>query len=430
MLMARYSESRESCDEAISIARAVGARAEEGHALNTLGCDLGYLGDPAAAVEHLSRAREIAAEVGDLDDLARAYLNLSELLARPLNRLDEALALAREGIELSLRVGLAGDYGVSLQATAADVLFGLGRWDEAGALLHDAATFHPIEMAAIDLHQVSAKLSVGLGAFAAAVEHIEGARRMMTKTVDPQYQAELRAREAELALWLGRPADARAAALAGLDELVGTDDVWFAGPLLWLALRADPDGHTDDLVEQARALGGTRFTPAVTSAYARLCEAEVARGEPGPWQSTAEAWEQLGHPFPATYARWRQAEALLARRRAKEGAAVLVAAHAAAERLGAAPLVHELTLLARRGRVDLALAPAAEPDEPGAHVGLTRREREVLDLLSEGLTNREIGASLFVTEKTAGAHVSNVLAKLRVRSRLEAVNAARRLGLV
>ena len=81
------------------------------------------------------RAREIAAEVGDLDDLARAYLNLSELLARPLNRLDEALALAREGIELSRRVGLAGDYGVSLQTTAADVLFGLGRWDDAARVL-------------------------------------------------------------------------------------------------------------------------------------------------------------------------------------------------------------------------------------------------------------------------------------------------------
>jgi DNA-binding NarL/FixJ family response regulator len=80
--------------------------------------------------------------------------------------------------------------------------------------------------------------------------------------------------------------------------------------------------------------------------------------------------------------------------------------------------------------VDLAAEPAAEPEAPGAHLGLTRREREVLDLLSEGLTNREIGQSLFVTEKTAGAHVSNVLAKLRVRSRLEAVNAARRLGLV
>ena len=138
------------------------------------------------------QAREIAEEVGDLDDLARAYLNLSELLARPLNRLDEALELAREGIELSRRVGLAGDYGVSLQTNAADVLFGLGRWDEAEALLTDAEERNPIEMAAIDVHQVCAKLHVGRGSYDEAVEHLDAARRLMIKTVDPQYQAPLR----------------------------------------------------------------------------------------------------------------------------------------------------------------------------------------------------------------------------------------------
>ena len=57
MLLSRHRESRACCEEAIAIARAVGARAEEGHALNTLGCDLGYLGDPAAAVAHLVQAR-------------------------------------------------------------------------------------------------------------------------------------------------------------------------------------------------------------------------------------------------------------------------------------------------------------------------------------------------------------------------------------
>jgi DNA-binding NarL/FixJ family response regulator len=62
--------------------------------------------------------------------------------------------------------------------------------------------------------------------------------------------------------------------------------------------------------------------------------------------------------------------------------------------------------------------------------GLTRREREVLGLVAEGLTNREIAQTLFVTEKTAGAHVSSILSKMRVRSRLEAATAAQRLGLL
>ena len=64
-------------------------------------------------------------------------------------------------------------------------------------------------------------------------------------------------------------------------------------------------------------------------------------------------------------------------------------------------------------------------------IGKTRllRELTVLSLVAEGHTNREIGASLFISEKTASVHVSRILAKLSVRSRVEAATAAHRLGL-
>ena len=64
------------------------------------------------------------------------------------------------------------------------------------------------------------------------------------------------------------------------------------------------------------------------------------------------------------------------------------------------------------------------------HLGLTKRERAVLALVAEGHTNREIGATLFISEKTARVHVSRILAKLGVRSRVEAATTAHRLGLV
>jgi len=64
-----------------------------------------------------------------------------------------------------------------------------------------------------------------------------------------------------------------------------------------------------------------------------------------------------------------------------------------------------------------------------ASLGLTRREAEVLALLAEGRTNRQIGQALFITEKTASLHVSHILAKLGVAGRGEAAAVAHRLGL-
>jgi DNA-binding NarL/FixJ family response regulator len=87
-----------------------------------------------------------------------------------------------------------------------------------------------------------------------------------------------------------------------------------------------------------------------------------------------------------------------------------------------------------RGRLVLAdgdgdlpapVAAAAQEDP----FGLTPRERQVLVLVAEGRTNREIGDSLFMAEKTASVHVSRILAKLDVRSRTEAAAVAHRLGL-
>jgi len=62
-------------------------------------------------------------------------------------------------------------------------------------------------------------------------------------------------------------------------------------------------------------------------------------------------------------------------------------------------------------------------------LGLTRRETEVLVLLTEGRTNRQVGRALFITEKTASVHVSRILAKLGVTGRGDAAAIAHRLGL-
>src|SRR5439155_22545337 len=61
--------------------------------------------------------------------------------------------------------------------------------------------------------------------------------------------------------------------------------------------------------------------------------------------------------------------------------------------------------------------------------GLSPREKEVLYLIAQGRTNREIGERLFISQKTVGVHVGNILAKLDVSGRVEAAAVAIRLGL-
>jgi DNA-binding CsgD family transcriptional regulator len=94
----------------------------------------------------------------------------------------------------------------------------------------------------------------------------------------------------------------------------------------------------------------------------------------------------------------------------------------------------ELELLAQRGRLrlDEPAKPTAAPKallSLATSLGLTRREVEVLTLVAASRTNRQIGQELFITPKTAGVHVSRILAKLGVASRGEAAAVAHRLGL-
>jgi DNA-binding CsgD family transcriptional regulator/tetratricopeptide (TPR) repeat protein len=450
MLVDRHEEAMASCVEAIAIAGRVGARAEEGHARNTLGLVQTYLGNPEEGVANLRESLRIAEEVGDVDDLCRAYLNLSDCLAGPLNLLEEALQLALEGAALSQRHGTASDYGVSIQSNAAMTLIRLGRFRDAQAILRDAESRNPSEIAAADLRLTQARLEVCSGAFAEAAAHI-GTVRRMNNVLDPPYDAPLRAMEAEIALWQGRPIDALTTVAAGLAHV---DSPWLAAPLVWLGLWAHVDVaaaprragaevaptsagalNAADLLERARGLlAGARSPTEVTRGYVALCEAEAARlsraGALEPWGEAAAAWASCRQAYLGVYAQLRQAEALLVRRQSRDGSAVLRRAYEAAGELGADHLRHELALLAQRARIELSPASDHATDVPADdRTGLTARQLEVLALIAEGQTNREIAETLFITEKTAGAHVSSILARLGVRSRVEAATTAHRLGI-
>jgi DNA-binding CsgD family transcriptional regulator len=215
---------------------------------------------------------------------------------------------------------------------------------------------------------------------------------------------------------------------------------------------ADP-AEAERAIERAAALGarlGGRIRdwrgapPPRTAAHLAQVEAELSRmrdeRDPEPWRQLARRWTELGYALDAAYSWMRAAEALMlagaARAKAEEP---LRAAIAAARGAGAIRLVAEIEGLARRARLSLGSVDAEgdrEPelaDDPAraalASRGLTDREVEVLELVSQGMTNRQIGEALFISEKTASVHVSHILGKLEVRRRVEAATLAHELGL-
>ena len=135
----------------------------------------------------------------------------------------------------------------------------------------------------------------------------------------------------------------------------------------------------------------------------------------------------LAEPYGAYIAlepRLELAEELLAHGAREEGRELLVSCWTDAHDLGTRGLEQRAIRLAIRSRVPL---PGSTTIRPGPLSRLTPREQEVLDLVSAGATNKAIASTLFISEKTASVHVSNVLAKLGVANRGAAAALARDL---
>ena len=183
----------------------------------------------------------------------------------------------------------------------------------------------------------------------------------------------------------------------------------------------------------AAAAAAEGSAPPQVLADLELVEAELARLEglerPEPWRAAGDSNERIGNRIALAYARMREAEAVVESGGDRPHAATcLREAHEIALDCGADPLREACEGLARRARIDL--GGESEPAEGASDpFGLTPREREVLELVAAGRTNRQIGQALFMSEKTASVHVSRILAKLEVTSRGEAGAVAHKLGL-
>ena len=445
MLDGRFIESVEAARKALDVTLAAGMRWAEGHARNTLGFSLAMTGEVEAGAEQLREAIRIARERDNLPDLADAYVNYSDML-NVVGRSDEALAVAREGREA---VGDRRPIALMwLDCQLSEFAYDIGDWEASEASLPDPHRWTGVHTR-VNINLRRAHLLMGRGEHDEAREVLAELEELAAESSEPQFVGPVAVLTAELRRREGDLDRAREAIDRGLDRMeFCTDDaarvsaVAAAGVTVEAeaAQRArdlgDADAETaavrrvDDLLSRVAA-AAVRTRP-IEGALLLSSRAEAGRagGRPDPaaFARAAQAWLDVGRPEPAAVMRWREAEAHIGAGDREAATAAACAADEIAIRLGAAWLRGEVEGLAARARLVLAVdhedEPEEEEDEDG--FGLTSRERQVLALVAEGATNREIGAQLFMAEKTASVHVSRILSKLNVRTRTEAAAVAHR----
>ena len=465
----RYEEARALCERAIALGEAAEAPSEVRRIRNTYGVALAFLGDIEVGLEQLRAARarvveRTAASVvrprpSRISEVVRGYADLAALLGRA-GRADEVADVLMEGARLARELGVQATWGNTLEIHGALGRFQLGEWDEADRMTRRLLNARVRGPAAAWLHLVRVRLEMGRGSFDDAAVHLEAAHVVVPTTADPTLVGELAATTAELALWRGRLTDARTAVDEALSRLHAGQDQLPVVRLCWLGIRAEAEratvarvrrapGELAEAIETAGALRAeaiavertleprARLAPRELRLYPALVDAEWGRAtdtdDPERWAVARDRAAELRDPWLSAYAGWREAEARLADRGTRGQAEdALRRAFESATELGALPILGEIEALARRGRIDLTPDAPEQPTpaRPADRFGLTTRELEVLALVAEGRTNRQIADELFITEKTAGHHVSNLLAKLDAATRVEAAAIAHRLGLI
>ena len=407
--------------------------------------------DPVAVRARLDEALVRARRSGNVDVEMRVLHNLATV-AFEAGGIAETLEWTRRGTRRARELGAEWSYYPAelrhLQVTA---LYMTGDWDES---LAEADVLARVPEMSAHVRADGLLVLVGRGD-PSARERIEWAR-----TLIPRLSAHIlldlvtAGSDIDLAGWEGDPQRALEVALAADRRLrqEWSDDHLGVLRLAGTALAPVGDAAADarrtgneaalerwreagrQLLDAARSAvevyernyGATMGVEALAWQARVVAEAARVRGE-----ATVELWREaveafgFGHVYEQARSRRRLVETLLATGDRAEAAKEARLAHEVAVRLGATPLRTALEGLIRRGRLDVAGVRTVE-----VSAVMTPREAEVLRLLAQGRTNRQIGSELYISEKTASVHVSNILAKLGANGRTEAVAIAAQRGLL
>ncbi|PFG43637.1 putative ATPase [Isoptericola jiangsuensis] len=421
MLDGDHVTAVDASDRGLVAARAAGDRALEAVLFNTRGVARVDGGD-LDGVADLEESRRLAGD--DWDAMSRFHTNMSDQHLK-LGEFEQARALAADGADGARERGAGWGIRAMLEGNVAEALIGLGRWDEAAAWYERSVPLVAPSQFAVYLTERWTWLTLWRGDVEAAQAMGRRYRTpwMRHDRIEMQVRSRVRTTLAELALERGDVDEALDLVRPVLEpgRLTGA----YALALLVVAARA---------LAQARAQGRTvddapfRETLAATAwptheLWATLFAAELGEA---PWSAVAASGPDDGAPAHwRPYALLRDGQAHLDAEDRPGARGLLTAAVEAADVIGAglvsaraAALLDDAGLAARRPR-------GASPAAADGLAGLTERERQVLDLVAQGLTNGQVAERLFISRKTASVHVSAILRKLGVASRTEAAVRAR-----
>ena len=431
MLHSRWSQAVEAAERAAEAARAVGA-ADALQLDLMFACEaLMMLGrvDESCAVEE--EAIEIARDAGLIHLALNDVFQLANRLLES-GDVERAKSVARGGHQDGLTEGLplAAAYCGQPLVSA---LINDGRLLEAESFLEELEDLGLPH----DLWWVRADVCLARGDLQALADALpDGA--MDPKPAGPPPDEFRSLRQLQVALLRDDETTARTIASAYASRIEDSDsplEVAAAARIAYQVLALGISGSADEAELRARAgrlleratnglndewrttYWGVQL--ALATAYAARVAGEPAAEE---FRVAAELAEPFG-AFVALEPRLDLAQELLAHGGRDEGRQLLVDCWTAAHEMGAGDLEQRALRLATRTRVPLPESAASE----GPLSRLTPREREVLEQLATGATNRAIAGVLVISEKTVSVHVSNVLTKLGVENRGAAAALARQL---
>ncbi|MFC9897046.1 AAA family ATPase [Nocardia sp. NPDC127579] len=377
---------------------------------------LAYLGlaeeDSTTSMTYFARARA-AAEVARDGQTVVSVLTWQAAAQVNAGAHHAAIQSIRDGLRAADAGFQRAARGPILLVKWAQALAALGEWEQAEELITETLGEPLPSLAAAALQLCRARIAVSRGEFELAGESTAAAADLLGDSGwVGQYRLELSGLRVELA-----QADPPLAARLMTSALDGDAIAEYPHEVWTLLARSTRIAGLP--VDLAPYIAKLPVTTPLDAAHHATCTATT----PDSWRAALAAWADIPQPFD-------RAHTLLAHARSALSAGDRAAAHESlrtaatlAAGLGAHPLGGTLRDVADRAGLSLDDTPAPAAPTPRTF-GLTARELEVLRLVAQGLSNRQLATELFISPNTAGVHVSRILTKLSATTRTEAATLA------